>query len=314
MDGLPVGHGDERQVDLRLLGTRELDLGFLGRFFQAGQGLVVFGQVNAGVFLELLDHPVDDLLVEVVPTQLVVARRGLDLDLGLAVHLVDFEDGHVKGSSTQVVHENGLILGLVHSVGEGSGRGFVDDAQHVETCDAAGVFGGLSLGVGEVGRAGDDRLLHFVAQVGLRIGFQLLEDEGRNFLRRVAGVVHVGGPLRSHVSLDRNHGSIGVGHGLPLGGHADEAFATVFGKRHHRRGGACTFCVRDHHGFTVLDGGHAAVRCSKVNSNHFAHCFHVLQKMGMPPSSSSSSSSPRSMLTSPGAGRVSSSSVSSALP
>ena len=221
--------------------------------------MLVLGQINAGVLLEFGDHPIDDLLIKVVTTELVVARRGFHLNLRLAVHFVDFKHGDVKGSTAQIVDQDGLVLRFVHAVRQSGGRGFVDDAQDLKPGDAAGVFGRFSLSIGEVSRAGDDRLLHFVAEVGFCVRFQLLENEGRDLLRGVGGVVHVGGPLRSHVPLHGNHGSVGVGHRLSLGGHADESLTAVFGERHHRGGGSGAFCVRDHHGFTVFDGGHAAV-------------------------------------------------------
>ena len=101
-----------------------------------------------------------------------------------------------------------------------------------------------------------------MSEVGFSIGLQLLENERRDFLWGVGGFVHIGGPLGPHVSLHGNHGPVSVGYGLSLGGYADESLTAVFGKRHHRGGGAGAFCVRDHHGFTVFDGSHAAVRRS----------------------------------------------------
>jgi hypothetical protein len=49
--------------------------------------------------------------------------------------------------------------------------------------DAAGVLGGLALGVVEIGRHGNDSLGDGLAQVGFSVGPQLAQDEGRDFRR-----------------------------------------------------------------------------------------------------------------------------------
>ena len=62
---------------------------------------------------------------------------------------------------------------------------------HVQTGDAAGVLGRLALGVVEVGRDGDDRLVDLLAQIGFGVGLQLLQDHRRDFLRAVPAVAHL---------------------------------------------------------------------------------------------------------------------------
>ena len=146
-----VGRGrDERQVDLRLLDLAELDLGLLGGLLEALGGHAVVAQVDAVGRLELLDEPVDDPLVPVVAAEVGVAVGRLDLEHAVA----DLQHRHVERAAAEVEHEDRLVLGaLVEAVGEGGRRRLVDDAQHLEAGDLAGLLGRRALGVVEVRRA-----------------------------------------------------------------------------------------------------------------------------------------------------------------
>ena len=168
----------------------ELDLGLLGRFLQALQGHAVLAEIDAFLLLELVGQEVDDHLVEVVTTEVGVAVGRQDLED--AVRQV--EDRDVVGAAAEVVDGDLLVALLVETVGERRGGRLVDDAQHVQTGDAAGVLGGITLGVVEVGRDGDDRLVDLLAQIRFGVGLQLLQDHRRDFLRAV--------PLVAHLDLD----------------------------------------------------------------------------------------------------------------
>ncbi len=138
---------------------RELLLGLLGRLAQTLHGDLVLGQVDAGGVLDDGDQVVDDALVPVVATEAVVAGGRADLD-GREVVLVlaHLEQRDVERAATEVEDEDELVLlALVEAVGEGGRGGLVDDAQHVEARDLAGLLGGLALGVVEVGGDGDRR-------------------------------------------------------------------------------------------------------------------------------------------------------------
>ena len=84
------------------------------------------------------------------PPRLGVAVGALHLEHAVA----DLEDRHVEGAAAEVEHEDGLVgRALVEAVGEGGRGGLVDDAQHLEAGDLAGLLGGGALGVVEVRRA-----------------------------------------------------------------------------------------------------------------------------------------------------------------
>ena len=186
------------------------------------------------VRLELLDEPVDDPVVPVVATEVVVTRGRADLDHAVA----DLEQRHVERAATEVEDQDGLLLlALVQAVGQrGRGR-LVDDAQHVETGDLAGFLGGLALGVLEVGGDGDHRIGDVLAEVALGVALQLLQHARADLLRGVLLAVDLNGPVGAHVALDRTDRAVDVGHRLVLGGLPDEHLAVL--ARTRRRTGWC---------------------------------------------------------------------------
>ncbi len=146
-------HGDERQVDGGLLGCGELLLGVLGGLLQTLQGHGVLTQVDTVLLLELIGHPIDDALIPVVAAQVVVARGGQNLKHAVG----EVEDGDVEGAAAQVEDQNALVGALlVQAIGQSSSGRLVDDTLDVEAGDLTGILGGLTLGVVEVGRDGDD--------------------------------------------------------------------------------------------------------------------------------------------------------------
>ena len=126
---------DERQIDLGLHRGREFDLGPLRRVTQTLQRHLVAlaAQVEAFIFLELVDQPVHDALVDVVAAQVRVAVGGLHFDHAFA----DFKNRNIERAAAEVVDRDGLVLLLVEPVGQRRRRRLVDDALHFEAGDLA---------------------------------------------------------------------------------------------------------------------------------------------------------------------------------
>ena len=269
-----VDRGDERQVDLRLLRGRELGLGLLGLLVEALEGHLVLREVDALGLLELGHEPVDHRLVEVVAAEVVVTRGGLDLEDAVA----DLEHGHVEGAAAEVEDEDRLVgLLLVEPVRQrGRGR-LVDDALDVEPGDLAGVLRRLALIVVEVRGNGDHRAVDAVAEIGLGVRLQLLEDHRADLRRGVLLAARLDARitvrarndlerddllllldlrlLAPHEALDREDGVLRVGHCLALRGRSHEALSTLR-ERDHRGGRTGTLGVLDHGGLAALEDGH----------------------------------------------------------
>ncbi len=284
--------GDVGQVDLGRARRGELDLGPLGGLLEALQGLLVLGQVDALVLLELVEQPLDDALVEVVAAEVGVAVGGLDLEDAVA----ELEDGDVERAAAEVVDGDLLVGLLLEAVGQRGGGGLVDDALDVEAGDAAGVLGGLALRVVEVGGHGDDGLGDGLAEVGLGVRLELLEDHGADLGRRVGlavgerhddavavlvlldlvghqldGALHLGVvPAATHEALDGVDRVGRVGDGLALGDLAHEALA-LLAEGHHGRHRAAALRAGDDGGLAALHDRDHRVRGAEVDADDASH-------------------------------------------
>ncbi|KAL3812129.1 hypothetical protein ACHAXA_009388 [Cyclostephanos tholiformis] len=272
---LEAGAGDGRVVinaveegidfDVGLGGTREGALRALARRAQTTEGTLVLTHVLLVTALEVLEEVVNHAVVEVLPTQVGVTSSGLDL-----------EDALLDGNCC--------------------GGGLIDDTEDVEAGDGSGILGSLTLRVIEVGRYGDDGVLHLLAQVSLGdlthlrqyhggdlLGLELLLlplvlhlDDGRATRSRddrEGPVLHVAldaciTELAPNEALGIEDG-VGSVHGrLGLRGIPDEALGLGEGDVGWR--GTVTLIVGDNLDAVILPYADAAVGCAEVNADGFS--------------------------------------------
>ncbi len=283
---------DEGQVDLGLRRRRQLDLGLLRGLLEALQRELVVAQVDALLLLELVGQVVDHPGVEILAAEERVAVGRLHLEHAVA----DLEDRDVERAAAEVVDRDGAGALLLEPVGERGRRRLVDDAQHLEPGDLAGVLGGLALGIVEVGGNRDHRLGHRLAEIALGGLLHLLQDEGRHLRRRIflapdldPGVVVValddlvgdqplvllahrvveGAPDQA---LDGEHRVLRVGDRLSLRRLADQPLAIV-GERHHRGRRAGALRVLDHLDVRSFHDRDARVRGAEIDTNRLRHVY-----------------------------------------
>src|SRR5580765_5950686 len=127
---------DEGQIDFRLHRGRKLDLGAFRCVTQTLQRHLVAlaTQVEAFIFLEFVDQPINQLLVDVVTAKVRVTVGGFDFDSAFA----HFEDRNTKRTAAEVVHGDGLILPLVETVSQRRSRWLVDNSLYIESGDLTG--------------------------------------------------------------------------------------------------------------------------------------------------------------------------------
>ena len=206
------------------------------------------------------------------------------------------QNGNIEGTAAQVIHGDDLVLFLVQTVCQrGCGR-FVDDAQYFQTGNAAGIFGGVTLGVIKICGHGDDSLGDSLAQKGFGIRFEFAEDHGAhfggavflaiqhhtyvavgggsNFIRHTAdGALHFSiVEFASHETFDRKYCVLGVDNSLVAGGATHHAFVILV---HCHHGGDESFAFRrgDDNRFAAGHDCNNRVGGAEINTYDFSHNF-----------------------------------------
>ena len=263
------GRRDEGQVDVGLIHAGQLNLCLFCGILQSLQHHLVVPQVYAVFLLELIRHPVDDALVEVVAAQMVVTGGRQHLEDTVR----DLEQRYIKGTAAEVKDHDLLILFLVHTVCQCGGGRLVDDTQNLQTGDLAGVLGRLTLCVGEVSRHRDDSLRHGRTEIRLGIRLHLLQNHSGNLLRRVALAVNGYLVVAAHLTLDGADRAVRVGDRLPLCDLTDHTLAGL-GESHYGRSRPCAFGIGDHDRLGALVDRHTGIRSTQINTNDFSHNIH----------------------------------------
>ena len=269
MEGTLCGCGDKGQIDVRAGHAGQLDLCLLGSVAQSLQNHLVAAKIYAILCLELLCHPIDDALVEVIAAQLgiTVGCQNLEDTIG------DLEQRYVEGTAAKVEDHDLLILFLIHTVSKRCRGRLVDNSLNLKTGNLTCILGSLTLCVGEVCGNGDNSLGDGCTQEGLCVTLQLLQNHSGNLLRGILLIANVRLEISTHVALDGNDGSVGVGDGLTL---CDLTYHTLAGLREadDRGSGSRAFRIRNNAGLAALKYGDARVGCTQINTNDFSHdCF-----------------------------------------
>ena len=241
---------------------RQLNLRLLSGLTDTLDGHAVIRQVNAGGLLEVLDNVTDQSDIEVLTTEVSITVGGLDFE----DTLLDLQAGDIESTTTQIVNSDNAVGLLLHTVGEGSSGGLVNDTEDVQTSDLTSILGGLTLRVVEVGRDSNDGVLNRLAEVGLGSLLHLVQDETTNLRGRVllaTGLnpgVAVGvlndlvrnlldvtldlsiGELATDETLGSEKSVLGVNNGLTLGSNTNETLA-ILGETDD--GGSGTSTCRD---------------------------------------------------------------------
>ena len=134
------------------------------------------GGLQAAVLL----HPVGQRAVVIIAPQCRVAACGQYLEHAF----FHAQHGNIEGAAAQVEYGVQAFASLVQPVSQGGCRGLVDEPQHGQARQLRGIFGGLALGIVEVGRHGNHRAFYRSAQTGFSALAQGGKQAGADFNRR----------------------------------------------------------------------------------------------------------------------------------
>ena len=258
--------GNEGQVDVGGRSGRQLFLRLLGSLFQTLHCHLVAGQIHALFALKLGNHPVNDLLVEVIAAQTVVSCCSQNLNNAVA----DLDDRHIEGTAAKVVYHDLLLFLIVQSISQSGCRRLVDDTLYIQSGNLTCVLGRLTLCVVKVRGNGNYRFRYLLAQVILRIALQFLKNHSGNLLRRIFLSVDGSAVIGTHISLDGRNRVLSVGYRLTFCRLADQTLS-VLCESHYRRCRPRAFLVCDNRRLSTFHNCHAAVCCSQINSNNLSH-------------------------------------------
>ena len=242
------------------------------------------------LLLKGISQPIHDAPIPVIAAQLGVAAGGLHIEDALRHP----QHGHIERAAAQVEHQHAFDGAAIEAVGQGRRRGFIEDALHADARQPAGIAGGLTLGIVEVGRHGDHRRLHRFAEVGAGIVHELAQHTGHQLFRcvlalggradhaHVALVVRPHGvghrqaavveliPLTADEALEVREGVARVKHQLAAGQLPHQQLL-VLAEAHHRGGGAPAFGTGDHLGASALQHRHHRIGGAEVDADYARH-------------------------------------------
>ena len=168
--GVPVNllrlFNETGQVDVAFHLLAKIQLCLLTFNFEPRERSTHLRDVDAVLFFELLRHVLDKGVVKVFSAEMVVTASRDDLVLAI----FDLNDRDVESAASEIEDKHVAIVGLsllLEAISKGSGRGFVDHAEDIESGDVSSVSCCLSLSVGEVGWNRDNAFGNRVAKVFL---------------------------------------------------------------------------------------------------------------------------------------------------
>src|SRR5436853_7718038 len=108
-------------------------------------------------------------MIYIIASQVCVSRSGLDFDNALAY----LQNRNIERAAAEVVDRDRFVLLLIQAIGKGRRRRLINNSQHFEPCNFAGLLSCLPLAIVEISRYVDNSPADLFAQeiFGSRLHF-----------------------------------------------------------------------------------------------------------------------------------------------
>ena len=202
----PFGRrGDERQVDVRVLHRRELDLCLFGSFLQSLQRHLVVRQIHAFSVFEGLDQEIDDALVPVVTAKVRIGLRWTSpRRRPHQSRVLKRRTSHHQGSNTSTVCSSpSLVRSPCMAAAAAVGSLMIRSTSSPAILLPASCVA-VRCASSKMRGDRDDRLGDGVTKESFSVPLQLLQNARGNLLGRVRLAIDIDGPTRAHVALRRS--------------------------------------------------------------------------------------------------------------
>src|SRR2546423_292106 len=105
---------DKREIDLVLLSRGKSNLRLLRFLFDALDRVRLFRQVNAAIFLKLVNYPIHDARVPIVTAEVSIAIGRFYFENAVT----NFQNRNIEGATAKVIDSDLLVLLLIQPVSE----------------------------------------------------------------------------------------------------------------------------------------------------------------------------------------------------
>ena len=156
---------DERKVNVCCCRGRQFFLCLLCSLSQSLESHLIVRKVDTFFCLEICDHVICDLLIEVITTKPVVTVCSQNLDNAVT----DLNDRYIECTAAKVVYHDLLFFFIVKSVCKSCSCRLVDDTFYIKACDLTCIFCSLTLCIVEICRYCDNCFCYLLAKIILSI-------------------------------------------------------------------------------------------------------------------------------------------------